>query len=393
MFGRLRAWKRRHSLLVDTLALTPLVLLSLLSSVAMSGVPRGPELYGIGPVGALLLSALLLTPLIWRRKYPLAVFAIVALVCFVQWLAHIDILPSDMAVLAAMYTVAARRPLKWAIAAFVVTELGLFLAFVRQGDQALTAWPTSSVFVVAIWVTGIYVNMRQRYVESLLERAERAERETDQQARIAAAAERTRIARELHDVVAHNVSVMVVQADGAGYAIDTDPEQARRAVQAVSSTGRQALAEMRRLVGVLRDDRNSAGEYAPQPGLDQLTDLVEQVRASGLPVEFIVSGSPQDIREGEQLVIYRIIQEALTNTLKHGGPGVRASVLMEYGSHDVTLTVSDDGRGASAARSDDGHGLIGMRERVSMYGGTVSAAPRPGGGFRVTARLPIGQTA
>ncbi|MCC5574033.1 sensor histidine kinase [Microtetraspora sp. AC03309] len=392
MFGRLRAWKRRHSLLVDTLALVPLAPIALFSVLA-SGLPAERGASEISAGGVLLLSAALMIPLVWRRKYPVAVFAIVALVSFVQWTTHTITLPINIVVLVAMYGVAARRPLKWAIAAAVVTEFGLFLAMVRNSGDIVTAWPTSSVFVMAIWVTGIYVNMRQRYVESLLERAERAEHERDQQARIAAAAERTRIARELHDVVAHNVSVMVVQADGAGYAIDTDPEQARRAVQAVSSTGRQALAEMRRLVGVLRDDRTSAGEYAPQPGLRQLTDLVEQVRASGLPVEFTVSGSPQAVPEGEQLVIYRIIQEALTNTLKHGGPGVRARVLMEYGSSDVTLTVTDDGRGASAVRAEDGHGLIGMRERVSMYGGTVRAAPHLGGGFQVTARLPVGQTA
>ncbi|WP_067174124.1 sensor histidine kinase [Microtetraspora niveoalba] len=391
MFGRLRAWKRRHSLLVDTLALTPLVLLGLLSVLAARSYSGG-SLAGVPGTGLLLLiSAMVVVPLIWRRRYPLAAFAIVALVSFAQWAAGIPTLPVNLTVLVAMYGVAARRPLKWAIAAAVVTEFGMFLSLVR--DDTLDPLPASSVFIMAIWITGIYVNMRQRYVESLVERAERAERERDQQARIAAAAERTRIARELHDVVAHNVSVMVVQADGAGYAIDTDPEQARRAVQAVSSTGRQALAEMRRLVGVLRDDHTAGGEYAPQPGLEQLADLVDQVRASGLPVEFSVSGDRQSVPEGEQLVIYRIIQEALTNTLKHGGPGVRASVQVQFGAHDVTLSVSDDGRGASAARADDGHGLIGMRERVAMYGGTVHAAPRPGGGFRVTARLPVGQTA
>ncbi|WP_433349912.1 sensor histidine kinase [Microtetraspora malaysiensis] len=393
MFGRLRAWKRRHSLLVDTLALTPLALLGLLSTLIASSYADVSGRDRFSPVVLLLLSAMLVVPLIWRRKYPVAAFAIVALVCFVQWAVGITVLPVNLAVLVAMYGVAARRTLKWAIAAAVVTEIGIFLSLVRTPNNVLSAWPGPTVFVVAIWISGIYVNMRQRYVESLLERAERAERERDQQARIAAAAERTRIARELHDVVAHNVSVMVVQADGAGYAIDTDPEQARRAVQAVSSTGRQALAEMRRLVGVLRDDRTSGGEYAPQPGLEQLADLIDQVRASGLPVDFTMSGPQHEVPDGEQLVIYRIIQEALTNTLKHGGPGVSASVQVEYGAHDVTLTVSDDGRGASAARAADGHGLIGMRERVGMYGGTVHAAPRPGGGFRVTARLPIGQTA
>ncbi|GIH60937.1 sensor histidine kinase [Microbispora siamensis] len=393
MFGRLRAWTRRHSKLVDALTVSPLALLSLITVEAFSRAGS----FGarqVGVPGLLLLSAVLIVPLIWRRDHPREVFAVVAAVSFVQWLLDVIVLPANIAVLVAVYGVASRCTLRWALAAGVVAEFGLLLAMLRWSNDAGQAWPSSSAFIVAVWIAGIYANTRRRYVEGLVERAERAERELDQQARIAAAAERARIARELHDVVAHNVSVMVVQADGAGYAIDADPEQARRALQAISATGRQALAEMRRLVGVLRQDAGSpAEEYAPQPGVAQLGDLVRQVRDSGLPTEFTVSGTAQTLPEGEQLAVYRIVQEALTNALKHGGPGTRAWVEMTYGRGEIELRISDDGRGAAAPRLVGGHGLIGMRERAAMYGGSVDAAPRPGGGFRVVVRIPIGVAA
>ncbi|MEU6429087.1 histidine kinase [Microbispora sp. NPDC046973] len=393
MFGRLRAWTRRHSKLVDALTVSPLALLSLITVETFSRTGS----FGARQVdvpGLLLLSAALIVPLTWRRDHPREVFAVVAAVSFVQWLLDVVVLPANIAVLVALYGVASRCTLRWALAAGAVAEFGLLLAMLRWSPDAGQAWPSSSAFIVAVWIAGIYANTRRRYVEGLVERAERAERERDQQARIAAAAERARIARELHDVVAHNVSVMVVQADGAGYAIDGDPEQARRAMQAISATGRQALAEMRRLVGVLRQDAGSpAEEYAPQPGVAQLGDLIRQVRDSGLPTEFTVSGTARTLPEGEQLAVYRIVQEALTNALKHGGPGARAWVEMTYGRGEIELKISDDGRGAAAPRLAGGHGLIGMRERAAMYGGSVEAAPRPGGGFRVVVRIPVGLAA
>ncbi|WP_239101420.1 sensor histidine kinase [Microbispora amethystogenes] len=394
MFGSMRAWTRRHSRIVDTLAISPLALLCVSTVEAFSRTSGMMNARHVGVPVLLLLSAALVVPLLWRRNHPREVFAVVSVVSFAQWLLNIAVLPANLAVLVAMYGVAARCTRRWALAAGVVAEGGLLLAMLSWSPDPMRAWPSASVFVVAVWIGGMYANTRRRYVESLVERAERAERERDQQARIAAAAERARIARELHDVVAHNVSVMVVQADGAAYAIDSDPEQARRAMQAISGTGRQALAEMRRLVGVLRQDAGSpAEEYAPQPGVAQLDELVRQVRDSGLPTEFTVSGTPRALPEGEQLAVYRIVQEALTNAIKHGGPGTRARVEMTYGPGLIELRVSDDGRGAAAPRVVGGHGLIGMRERVAMYGGSVEAAPRSGGGFQVVARIPAGMAA
>jgi signal transduction histidine kinase len=390
MFGKLRAWGRGHPAVVDLVAIAPLVLFALLLVPEYVGNPYIATSPQISVPAAFGLSALLLGPLAWRRRYPRAVFAIVAGVSLVQWLGGIEPLPANFAVLVGMYGVAARCRLEWAIAAAGVAEFGTYLVLRAWNDLSLEVFANASVFVLAIWIAGIYANMRRRYVQGLEDRAERAERERDQQALIATAAERARIARELHDVVAHNVSVIVVQADGAGYAIDNDPEQARRAVQAISATGRQALTEMRRLVGVLRDDAASAEDYQPQPGLGQLEELVRQVRASGLPVEMTVEGDLSGLPEGEQLVIYRIVQEALTNTLKHGGPGARAGVQVESSRREIVIRVVDNGRGAAARVSEGGHGLIGMRERVTMYGGTVDAAPRTGGGFLVVARLPAG---
>lgn len=378
---------------MDALWLTPFLLLSLFNVwfVALSGdaFPGGLDL---GLPGFLVLGLLLIVPLFWLRTRPRTVFAIVSLVSFGQWLIDVRPLSFNLAVLIAMYGVVSRRPTRWAVAAGLVAELGLLLSFGQiAADPNLISFTSASVFVVAIWIAGIYANTRRRYLESLEERAERAEHERDQQARLAAAAERARIARELHDVVAHNVSVIIVQADGAGYAIDTDPEQAREAMRTVSATGRRALAEMRRMVGVLRTDEVTE-EYAPQPSLSQLDELVAQVRSSGLPVDLRVTGGPRELPQGEQLTVYRIVQEALTNTLKHGGPGSRASVEMEYCVRELLLRVTDDGRGAAAPGHEGGHGLVGMRERVAMFGGTVEAGPLPGGGFRVTARLPAGES-
>ncbi|MFJ2031298.1 sensor histidine kinase [Streptosporangium sp. NPDC087985] len=394
MFGRLRAWSRRRPGVVDALWLAPFALacLGMLLVLALRPDPHrsGPALWGY-----LVLGLLLVVPLFWRRSRPLTVFAIVSVTSFGQWLSGTEPAPFNVAVLIAMYAVASLCSLRWAVAAGLVAELGLALSF---GQLTTVPDPVSfasaSVFVVAIWIAGIYANTRRRYLESLEERAERAERDRDQRAQLAAAAERARIARELHDVVAHNVSVIIVQADGASYAIDSAPEDAREAMRAISTTGRQALAEMRRMVGVLRTaaEGAAAGEgYAPQPGLSQLEELVAQVRSSGLPVDFRVVGVPQDLPEGEQLTVYRIVQEALTNALKHGGPGTGAVVEMEYGMRELVLRVSDDGRGAAAPGHPGGHGLVGMRERAALFGGSLEAGPRPDGGFRVVARLPTGE--
>jgi signal transduction histidine kinase len=188
-------------------------------------------------------------------------------------------------------------------------------------------------------------------------------------------------------VIAHNVSVMVVQAEGASYALDNSPETTRRALGTIAETGRTALAEMRRLLGVLRSEPRSP-DRAPQPGVDQLEDLLEQVRAAGLPVHFSVEGVPVPLPQGMALAAYRIVQESLTNTRKHGGPRVTAQVSLHYGEDGLRMLVRDDGRGAAALTDGQGNGLTGMKERVAMYGGALHAGPRVEGGYQVEAVLP-----
>nr|WP_281386519.1 histidine kinase [Jiangella mangrovi] len=236
--------------------------------------------------------------------------------------------------------------------------------------------------------------VRQAYVAELVERAHQAERERDQRAQLAAAEERARIAREMHDVVAHNLSVIVVQADGGRYAGDQDPQAALDALKTIGDTGRGALSEMRRLLGVLRaTDDGDGGTIRPQPGLGSLPELVTSVRQAGLPVELDVTGPPRPLQPGPSLAVYRVIQEALTNALKHAGPAARARVALVFATDRLMARVSDDGRGAGAVDDGLGQGLAGMRERMTMYGGTVTAGPAAGGGWRVELDLPYGEGA
>jgi signal transduction histidine kinase len=254
-------------------------------------------------------------------------------------------------------------------------------------NRVLLATVIFSGTALVAWVLGDSMRYRRAYLTSLEDRAARLERERDAQAQIAVAAERARIARELHDVIAHNVSVMVVQADGASYALRSEPERAAQALTAIAHTGRQALAEMRRLLGILRSGKEEAG-LAPVPGLDQLRELLDQAREAGMSVSLTLEGTIRPLPEGAELAAYRVVQESLTNTRKHGGLAAAAAVTLRYEPDGLLLQVTDDGLGAAVAADGVGHGLTGMRERVEMYGGTIQAGPLPGGGYQVTARLP-----
>ena len=203
-------------------------------------------------------------------------------------------------------------------------------------------------------------------------------------------AERNRIAREMHDIVAHNITVMISLADGAAYTAARDPEIATTAMETVSATGRQALAEMRRLLGVLRDDSGSA--LVPQPGVPELDQLLEQVRAAGLPVTLEVAGDGRSLPAGAQLTVFRLVQESLTNCLKHAGASAAARVRLRYAADSVDVEVIDTGRSGSRSNDAGGRGLEGMRERAAVYAGTVEAGPSSGGGWRVHARLWLEQS-
>ncbi|MCB5169904.1 sensor histidine kinase [Streptomyces bambusae] len=310
---------------------------------------------------------------------------------------------ANVAMLAVLYTVAAsdearwvsRTALGWGLAAAPLAALRWQFDKGASEETVQFAIFVTVPFALA-WVLGDSVRTRRAYYAQLVERNERLEKEREAQGKAAVAAERARIARELHDVVAHNVSVMVVQADGAAYVMDVAPDQAKEALKTISGTGRQALAEMRRLLGILRTGEPQESEdYVPQPDVEQIEVLVEQVRTAGLDVDFEVEGAPRQLPSGVELTAYRIVQEALTNTRKHGGPEAKASVRLVYFDDGLGLLVEDDGRGAAHELYEDGgadgagHGLIGMRERVGMVGGTLDAGPRPGGGFRISALLPL----
>ncbi len=235
---------------------------------------------------------------------------------------------------------------------------------------------------------GVFAWWRLRVGRIRIEELEAAlGRDVEAERAIAAAAERARIAREMHDVVAHTLSVVVAQADGGRFAASTDPEAAGNTLGTIAEVGRSALSEMRALLGLLRDSDEDAA-LGPQPSLDDVPTLVAATRAGGLDVSFVTTGTPRPLPIGAGLAVYRIAQEALTNVLKHAGPKPRAFVQLTWEDSAVVLTVSDDGRGAAARDDGDGHGLAGMRERAAVFGGTLSAGPRAGGGYLVRATLP-----
>ncbi|MFD3650869.1 sensor histidine kinase [Streptomyces cyaneofuscatus] len=394
---RLYDFLRRHPLGVDVF--WAVVLLGLSGMSLVSGMfDAGREEILAVPV-ALGLS----TVVALRRRLPEKMLLLAIAVGVLQLVGDVRPNIGNFAMLVITFTVATIGE-RWASRLALVCSLSAAaLSQVRWEAEPGGSWP-QQIFVTVImtvpfvlaWVMGDSLRTRRAYFSQLEERAARLEREREAQSKVAVAAERARIARELHDVVAHNVSVMVVQADGAAYVMDAAPDQARQALETISSTGRQALAEMRRLLGVLRTgDAPESGEYVPQPDVEQIEDLVDQVRRTGLAVDFKVEGTARPLPSGVELTAYRIVQEALTNTRKHGGPDAGASVRLVYFDDGLGLLVEDDGRGAAHELYEDGgadgagHGMIGMRERVGMVGGTLDAGPRPGGGFRISALLPL----
>ncbi|AJT65348.1 sensor histidine kinase [Streptomyces chattanoogensis] len=393
---RLYDFLRRHPTGVDSFWA---VLLFGFSCLWIAAALRGPQLIA----GALFAVGLSLVVAL-RRKAPEKMLLLTAAIGVGQLVFRVQAGIPDIAMFAIVYTVAS-GPVRWASRCALAGALvGPALSVWRFSDMPSDQPAWEGMFFTALltvpfvlaWVLGDSIRTRRAYWAQLEEKAARLEKERETQSRIAVAAERARIARELHDVVAHNVSVMVVQADGAAYVLDAAPDQAKQALETISGTGRQALAEMRRLLGVLRTgEQPESGEYVPQPGVEELADLIDQVRGAGLPVDFRIEGEPRPLPSSIELTAYRIVQEALTNTRKHGGPDAGATVRLAYRDSELDLLVEDDGRGAQQELYEEGgadglgHGLIGMRERVGMVGGSLHAGPRPGGGFRISAALPL----
>lgn len=346
-----------------------------------------------GRVFGPILAVALIVPLVWRRRAPLVTFAVMAAVGLVQ-LADPAHPFGDGAFLVAVYTVAAYRTRRATVTAFVMLEVGVVIASVRwtSGNSWAGSLVSLSVANSAAVLLGLTLRNRRAHLAALVERAERAEIERDQQAQMAAAAERTRIAREMHDIVAHSLAVMISLADGAGAKVRAEPDRAAEAIAGVATVGRQALDETRRLLGVLRAGRSPA-PYAPQPSVGQLAELVDGMRDTGLPVRLVVTGDVRAVPAGMELTVYRIAQEALTNVLKHAKAVTSVVVALNYGADGLALAIDDDGATVPPGRDDvraGGHGLLGMRERAGIYGGVLQAGPGRGGGWEVRVHLPLG---
>jgi signal transduction histidine kinase len=350
---------------------------------------------------AVLLTLCQTVPLTWRRRAPYQVLAVTVVAAVTHLALGFKPTFAEAGMLVALYTVAAHRPTRRSIVAALLVAVALAVYAVISEDkypcpteELAQSWVLAYVQFAAAWFLGELQKRRIAYTAKLEALNLQLAGEQDLKAGWAVAEERGRIARELHDVVAHAVSVMVVQAGAARRSVASNPDQARDALASIESTGRQALAEMRRLVGLQRDrGEGEDAALAPQPSLVHLESLLAATRDAGLPVELTVEGEPRPLPAGVDLSAYRIVQEALTNSLKHAGPA-RATVRLCYGREALEVQVSDDGQGGGPNGRVDGggHGLIGMRERVALFGGTLEVGVGHGGGFRVAARLPIDGT-
>ena len=395
---RAYAWPRRHRWLGD--AALALFLTAGSASVVADNSTVLPAVLALAALAAA------------RRRFAVPAFTAALAIAAAQVIVSIapahpasPLQPTfaDAAILVLLYTVADRRPRRvslpglaacvalfgWAVAQWNPgPDRGQYLQqFVLIAGLCYVLAPTSA------WVLGDSLARRRAYLAALEERAARAEAERDTRARAAAANERARIARELHDVIAHNLTVMVAQADGGRYIFDTDPGKSRQALAEIGTTGRQALSEMSHLLGVLRAGPAEPA-FAPSPGVAEIPRLVAQASEAGMRVACTVEGAARPVTGGLSVAVYRIVQEALTNIRKHAGPGVAAEVKLRYGRGDLLVRVTDDGGGVLTGATwsgtqRPGHGLAGIRERAATYGGTARTGPRPDGGFEVAAQLPL----
>jgi len=413
---RVGAWSDTRRLAVDATGTAVLGLIVVPAASTLLGFYGGPALS--------LWSLAMVVPLAWRRVRPTASAVAVFSVALAHMLVGIPlILPADLLVLVSLYSVTVHGP-QWAYrTASAGSLVGSALFALTIGMDGYGATDAAFLgFVVALLCVTVFAvalvrRSRRVAIDALVDRARRLEIERDQQAQIATAAERARIAREMHDIVAHSLSVIIAQADGGRYAAQSDPAAATRALTTIAETGRAALTDMRRLLGVLRPTTpepapapgaggtggaspaadgaaqaappSASGGLTPQPGVDDIATLVAQVRESGVRASLVRMGTPRLLPPGTGLAVYRICQESLTNVLKHAGPSVTVTVLLQWAAASLVLEVSDDGRGAAAESDGRGHGVLGMRERAVMLGGSLTVGPRPGGGYRVRAEIPI----
>jgi signal transduction histidine kinase len=360
------------------------VVLAVIAEIEVwSGGSGSPALRGV-------VSVLMTLPLAFRRRLPLPVLGVVMGAALAQSVADPDADVAGVlivAIIAAAYSVAAHRGRRGATAGGLAGLAALWASVHLQGGGVGNYLFSGAIFVGA-WLAGFVLRTRHLRAEELEHRTVLLEQEQETRARAAVAEERARIARDLHDAVAHSMSVIVVQAGAERLALPEEATTTREVLQSIEETGRQALVEMRRLVEMLRKDDEELA-LAPQPSLAHLELLVQQVREAGLPVELSVEGELRALPPGVDLSAYRIVQEALTNALKHAGPA-RARVTVRYAPDQLELEVADDGTGTTSSADGGGHGLVGMRERVAVFGGVLEANRRLEGGYRLRATLPLG---
>ncbi|WP_104117985.1 sensor histidine kinase [Arthrobacter sp. B1805] len=395
---RLARWIRAHPRTVDAcLALAIFVFLVL--PFAAGGVQ------GVGMI--VMVSAALVIALVWRRSRVILSAGIIAGISLLQLITGIEPVPAQFVILVTLYTLAAYGP-RWAsLGGLGLAIAGVAVGLVRYGeltgvsasDSILTTVPLFLILlffveslVLLAWTMGDLARSRRLTYQALEDRTRRLEVERQQERDLAAADERSHIAREMHDIVAHSLSVIITQADGARYASAQAPELAVQTLGTIADTGRGSLREMRRLLGVLRGDESASTR--PLPTLDDIDALIQSVRRSGVRVACRRVGTPRrELPLGAELTAYRVIQESLTNVLKHAGADTTTEVALDYGPRGLTITVDDDGRGAAPdpTTAGAGQGITGMTERVRLYDGTVVAGPRTGGGYRVEAFIPYTQ--
>jgi signal transduction histidine kinase len=394
-------WLKMHPFEADAVLAGVVGAVSLTVWIAATTTAPESDAGPFHPVNALgiLLILAQIVPLAWRRQAPQAALIVISVATVAFYAANFFPVTSGIPVLIATYSAAAHLERRRSVRALGITAATLVLCTAATAIHhrfAPADLLTGGVFIGAAWILGDNLRTRRAYMASLEERAARLERDQQDNARRAVNQERARIARELHDVVAHSVSVIVVQAGAARRVVHRDADQAAEALGSIETTGRQALEELRRLLGVLREYGDKEPALAPQPTVGDLETLVGQLQEAGFDVELRVEGEPRTLPSAADLSVFRIVQEALTNTVKHAGPAT-AKVLISYRPDEILVSVTDNGRGLAGqlGRSDTdspqpaGHGLVGMRERVALFGGDLRAGPRPGGGFEVRARLPI----